>query len=108
MNHTSHGGAGHGSTKSYITGFVLSVILTVIPFWIVMDAALPKSTIILVIAAFAVAQILVQLGYFLHMNTKSDGGWNMIAFVFTVLIIAIIVVGSLWIMFHLNHNMMVH
>ncbi|MBB6056012.1 cytochrome o ubiquinol oxidase subunit IV [Tolumonas osonensis] len=108
MSHnTSHGGASHGSVKSYTTGFILSVILTVIPFWIVMEGALPQSTIILVIAVFAVAQILVQLGYFLHMNTKSDGGWNMIAFVFTVLIIAIIVVGSLWIMFHLNHNMMV-
>ncbi|ACQ93682.1 cytochrome o ubiquinol oxidase subunit IV [Tolumonas auensis DSM 9187] len=109
MSHnTSHGGASHGSVKSYITGFILSVVLTVIPFWIVMESALPPSTVILVIAAFAVAQILVQLIYFLHMDTKSEGGWNMIAFVFTVLIIAIIVVGSLWIMFHLNHNMMGH
>ncbi len=109
MSHnTSHGGASHGSVKSYITGFILSVVLTVIPFWIVMESALAQATVILVIAAFAVAQILVQLIYFLHMDTKSEGGWNMIAFVFTVLIIAIIVVGSLWIMFHLNHNMMGH
>ena len=56
----------------------------------------------------ALLQILVQLGYFLHMNTKSDEWWNMISFVFTVLIIAIVVIGSLWIMFHLNHNMMGH
>ncbi len=48
MSHnTSHGGASHGSVKSYTTGFILSVILTVIPFWIVMEGALPQSTIIL-------------------------------------------------------------
>lgn len=109
MSHqVSHSGASHGTTKSYITGFILSVILTVIPFWLVMDAALPKTTIVMIIVGMALIQILVQLGYFLHMNTKSDEGWNMISFVFTVLIIAIVVVGSLWIMFHLNHNMMGH
>ncbi len=62
-------------------------------------------TTVYVIAAFAVVQVLVQLGFFLHMNTRSDEGWNMMAFIFTAVIIAIVVVGSLWIMFHLNHNM---
>ncbi|WP_024870957.1 cytochrome o ubiquinol oxidase subunit IV [Tolumonas lignilytica] len=107
MSHpVNHSGASHGTTKSYITGFILSVILTVIPFWLVMSPSLPKPTILMIIVGFALVQILVQLGYFLHMNTKSDEGWNMISFVFTVLIIAIVVVGSLWIMFHLNTNMM--
>jgi cytochrome o ubiquinol oxidase operon protein cyoD len=53
----------------------------------------------------ALLQILVQLVYFLHMNSSSEGSWNLIAFIFTVLIVAILVVGSLWIMFHLNTNM---
>ena len=53
-------------------------------------------------------QILVHLVCFLHMNTKSDEGWNMTAFIFTVIIIAILVVGSIWIMWNLNYNMMVH
>jgi len=104
---THHGGASHGSVKSYIVGFILSVILTVIPFWMVMHPGESHTTVLYVIIGLALAQILVQLVYFLHMNSSSEGGWNLIAFVFTVLIIAILVVGSLWIMFHLNTNMMV-
>ncbi len=46
--------------------------------------------------------------YFLHMNSKSDEGWNLTAFIFTVIIIAIVVVGSIWIMWNLNYNMMMH
>lgn len=110
MSHspTHHAGASHGSVKSYITGFILSVILTVIPFWMVMNPGESHSTVLYVIIGMAMAQILVQLVYFLHMNTSSEGEWNLIAFVFTVIVIAILVVGSLWIMFHLNTNMMSH
>ena len=56
----------------------------------------------------AVIQIFVHLVYFLHMNTSSEERWNLIALAFTALIIAIVVVGSLWIMYNLNINMMVH
>ncbi|MBE8365690.1 cytochrome o ubiquinol oxidase subunit IV, partial [Leptospira borgpetersenii serovar Balcanica] len=45
---------------------------------------------------------------FLHMNASSEERWNLVAFVFTLLIIAIVVVGSIWIMWNLNYNMMVH
>ncbi len=101
MSHsTESGGASHGSVKTYMTGFILSVILTVIPFW--------PAVILGSILAMAVVQILVHLVCFLHMNTKSDEGWNMTAFIFTVLIIAILVVGSIWIMWNLNYNMMMH
>lgn len=102
---THHAGASHGSVKSYIVGFVLSIILTVIPFWMVMSPGESHSTILYVIVGMALLQILVQLVYFLHMNSSSEGSWNLIAFIFTVLIVAILVVGSLWIMFHLNTNM---
>ncbi|PHI32363.1 cytochrome o ubiquinol oxidase subunit IV [Budvicia aquatica] len=101
-------GASHGSVKSYLIGFVLSVILTAIPFWMVMTKSASPSTLVVAVALFAVVQIVVHLIYFLHMNTKSEGGWNFIALVFTGLIIAIVVVGSLWIMYNLNINMMVH
>ena len=105
MSHsTDHSGASHGSVKTYMTGFILSIILTVIPFWMVMTGAASPA----VILAMAVVQVLVHLVCFLHMNTKSDEGWNMTAFVFTVLIIAILVVGSIWIMWNLNYNMMMH
>ncbi|SNS02946.1 cytochrome bo3 quinol oxidase subunit 4 [Methylobacillus rhizosphaerae] len=107
--HVERAGAGHGSFKTYLIGFVLSVILTVIPFGLLMfPNELTHSTILATILVFAVVQILVHLVYFLHMNTSSEQRWNVTAFIFTVLILAIVVVGSLWVMFHLNHNMMRH
>ncbi len=108
MKHTDvgHAGASHGSAKSYLIGFILSVILTVIPFGMVMNGGFAPSTVLYTIMIMAVVQIVVHLIYFLHMNSSSEEGWNLIAFIFTLLIIAIVVVGSLWIMFHLNTNMM--
>jgi cytochrome o ubiquinol oxidase operon protein cyoD len=101
-----HDTAGHGTVKSYIIGFVLSVILTAIPFGLVMAHMLPVGTLVPVIVAIGVVQILVHLYFFLHMNTSSSQMWNNAAFVFTVLIVGIVVVGSLWVMYHLNANMM--
>ena len=108
MSHSNDHGASHGSVKTYMTGFILSIILTVIPFWMVMSGSASKPVILGAILVTAVIQILVHLVCFLHMNTKSDEGWNMTAFIFTVIIIAILVVGSIWIMWNLNYNMMGH
>ncbi|QCR36907.1 cytochrome o ubiquinol oxidase subunit IV [Nissabacter sp. SGAir0207] len=109
MSHSStgHGGASHGSVKSYLIGFILSVILTIIPFWMVMNGTATHGTILATIVAMAVIQIVVHLVYFLHMNTSSEERWNLVAFLFTAMIILIVVVGSLWIMYNLNLNMMV-
>jgi len=105
----SHGHeAGHGSLKSYVTGFVLSVILTAIPFWLVMGDVLDsKVATVAAIMIFGVIQIVVHMVYFLHMNTRSEGGWTVMALIFTIVIVAIALVGSLWVMHHLNANMMV-
>ncbi|MBA2815394.1 cytochrome o ubiquinol oxidase subunit IV [Candidatus Pantoea persica] len=97
----------HSSVKSYMIGFIFSVILTGIPFWIVMSGVSSQGMTLGVVVACAVSQVVVHLIYFLHLDTKSEGGWNIIAIVFSALIILIVVVGSLWIMWNLNYNMMV-
>jgi cytochrome o ubiquinol oxidase subunit 3 len=76
----------HGTLKGYMTGFVLSVVLTAIPFWLVMGKVFDKQagTTALVVMAFAAVQIVVHMIYFLHMNTKSEGGWTMLALIFTL------------------------
>ncbi len=51
-------------------------------------------------------QIVVHMVYFLHMNPRSEGGWNMLALIFTVVLVVIVLSGSLWVMYHLNSNMM--
>ena len=106
-HHHDDGGHDHGTLKSYTIGFLLSVILTAIPFWLVMHKVLPsKSTTALVILAFAAVQIVVHMVYFLHMNTRSEGGWTMLALIFTMVLVVITLSGSLWVMYHLNANMM--
>jgi cytochrome o ubiquinol oxidase operon protein cyoD len=100
-------GAIHASLREYVTGFVLSVVLTAIPFWIVMNKTIASSgTTALVILAIGAVQIVVHMIYFLHMNTKSQGGWTMLALIFTLVLVVITLSGSLWVMYHLNENMM--
>ncbi|MFD4837485.1 cytochrome o ubiquinol oxidase subunit IV [Achromobacter sp. NPDC058515] len=106
-HHDDDDGAAHGTLKSYATGFVLAAILTAIPFWLVMDRVIASSRVTgLVILAFAVVQIVVHIIYFLHMDTKSESGWNMLALIFTLVLVVITLSGSIWIMYHLNANMM--
>ena len=98
---------GHGTRRGYITGFLLSVILTAIPFWLVMTETLASTSATAVaIFACALVQIVVHVVYFLHLNTRSEGGWTLIAFIFTVVIVGITIGGSIWVMYHLNTNMM--
>ena len=106
-DHHDDGPVSHSTFKGYMTGFVLAVILTAIPFWLVMSGGLAKSsTTALVVLALAAVQIVVHMIYFLHMNTKSEGGWNMLALIFTMVLVVITLSGSIWIMYHLNNNMM--
>lgn len=102
-----HGGAAHGTFKGYVTGFVLSAILTAIPFWLVMGDVLGNNVqTTIVILALGVAQIFVHMIYFLHLNTKSEGGWTIMALIFTLTLVIIMLVGSIWVMHHLDTNMM--
>lgn len=104
---TDHGGAEHGTLKSYATGFVLAVILTAIPFWLVMGKVFEKpSTTALVVLAFAAVQIVVHMVYFLHMTSRAENGWTMMALIFTGVLVIIMMSGSIWVMYHLDHNMM--
>jgi cytochrome o ubiquinol oxidase operon protein cyoD len=90
-----------------VIGFVLSVILTAIPFWLVMANVIQdRTTAILVLGGFAIVQVLVHMVYFLHMNGKVEGGWTMLSTMFTVVFVAIAIAGTLWVMFHMNANMM--
>ena len=99
--------APHSTFKGYMTGFVLAVVLTVIPFWVVMaDVFESTGVTALVILSLAAVQIVVHMVYFLHMNFRSQGGWNMLALIFTAVIVFITLAGSLWVMYHLNVNMM--
>ena len=105
--HHDEGGHAHISFKGYMTGFILSVILTVIPFWMVMGNVFDEpGTTGLVILAIGAVQMVVHMVYFLHMSPKSEGGWSVMAMIFTIIIVVIVMAGSLWVMYHMNTNMM--
>ncbi len=106
-HHDHDDGGPHVTLREYVIGFALSVILTAIPFWLVMnDVITDRTTAILVLGGFAVVQILVHMVFFLHMNGKVEGGWTMLSTIFTVVFVAIAIAGTLWVMFHMNTNMM--
>jgi cytochrome o ubiquinol oxidase operon protein cyoD len=98
----------HGSMRDYTIGFVLSVVLTAIPFWLVMERPLSPFLTGVIIMGFAAVQMIVHMIYFLHMSGKAEGGWSLTALVFTIILVVIMLSGSLWVMTHLNHNMMPH
>jgi cytochrome o ubiquinol oxidase operon protein cyoD len=105
-HHAHHDEAVHGSFRSYLTGFLLSVILTAIPFGLVLTGILSPPVTASIVLLFAVIQIVVQMIFFLHLDPRSEGGWNMLALMFTLIIIIIVITGSIWVMHHLNTNMM--
>jgi cytochrome o ubiquinol oxidase operon protein cyoD len=112
-HHIEHGHHGHdehldahGNLKDYTIGFILSVILTAIPFWLVMGHVLEPGATKAVILGFAAVQVIVHMIYFLHMNSSAEGGWNMMSLILTVILLVIVLSGSIWVMYHMNANMM--
>ncbi len=99
-------GVSRGSLRSYLTGFVLALILTAMPFALVMRGTLSPAATIAAIFVAGIVQIVVHLHYFLHLDTTSTARWNVAALLFTILILTLFVGGSLWIMWTLNYRMM--
>jgi cytochrome o ubiquinol oxidase operon protein cyoD len=97
----------HITVGGYVTGFVLSVILTTIPFWLVMAKVFANPTVTtFVILGFAIVQIYVHMVFFLHMTSKAEGGWTWMSLIFTLVLVVITLSGSLWITYNLKANMM--
>ena len=96
----------HGSRKSYLIGFLIAAVMTAVPFWLVMTGALSPLATGVIVTLLAIGQIIVHTVFFLHVNTRTEGGWTLVALVFTAIMILIVICGSLWIMFHLHGNMM--
>jgi cytochrome o ubiquinol oxidase operon protein cyoD len=91
---------------SYVTGFALSILLSFIPYVMVTEQMFGRLSLVIGVTFFAVAQLVVQVVFFLHLPAKKKPYWNIVVFVYTLLIVAFLVIGSLWIMYHLNYNMM--
>jgi cytochrome o ubiquinol oxidase subunit IV len=94
--------------RNYLIGLALAAALTVGSFWVASGTGLLYTPgVPMALAALAVGQMGVHLAFFLHITTGPDNTNNALALAFGVLIVGIVIAGSLWIMYHLNVNMMV-
>ena len=102
-------GDGHSigeSLRSYLIGLGLATLITVVAFFVSQTTLVWEPSIPIALGVLAVAQIGVHLVFFLHISTGPDNTNNALALAFGVLIVFLLIAGSLWIMGHLNHNMM--
>ena len=89
--------------KQYIIGFVLSIIFSLLPFYVVIATDLSAIWKIVIIFIAAYIQLKVQMILFMHITEGEGANWNIITVSFTVFMVLIIVIGSIWIMFSLDH-----
>ncbi len=95
----------HGTTKSYVIGFILSLVLTLIPYYLVVNQSLSGTALAATILGFAVMQMIIQITFFLHLGRGPKPNWNFFFFISTVGIILVVVAGSLLIINNLHYNM---
>ena len=91
--------------KSYAIGFITSLILTLLAFAIVSFKWYDSKTSYIMISLLAVTQLFVQSLCFLRLNATPSGRWNLLPFLFVLMIVTFVAGGSLWIMYNLNYNM---
>lgn len=94
------------SLTAYIVGFLLSIGLTLLAYFLVMGDLITKQYTLVLIFTLAVVQMFVQLVFFLHLGREGQSKWRFVTLGFGVLVVIIVGIGSLWIMDHLNYNMM--
>lgn len=99
-------GAKAKTLSSYLVGLFLSFIFTMASFGLVMMHILDKAELYIAITALAIFQLFAQVICFLRLNVTREGQWNTMPFIFTFVIVGVLVGGSLWIMYNLNVNMM--
>jgi cytochrome o ubiquinol oxidase operon protein cyoD len=92
--------------RGYLVGLGLATLLTVVSFFIAGTSLVWAPSIPIALFVLAIAQMGVHLVFFLHLTTGPDNVNNILALAFGVLIVLLLIAGSIWIMSHLNHNMM--
>ena len=90
--------------QSYVAGFIFSIILTLIPYYIVVNEKLTGDSLLFGLMGYAILQLVVQLVFFLHLGQEEGPKWNLISIIVMLAFMLIIGLGTLWIMKNLNYN----
>jgi cytochrome o ubiquinol oxidase operon protein cyoD len=91
--------------RGYLIGLALAALLTAASFWSLSEHVIYGPGIVMALIVFGLAQVGVHLVFFLHLTTSPDNTNNALALAFGVLIVSLIFFGSIWVMYHLNGNM---
>lgn len=94
----------HGSIKSYTAGFLVSIILTLIAYIIVAKDYFDGWRLAFILLELAIFQLWIQVVFFLHLGRDAKVRWNVLAFLYMILIVLIIGIGSIWIMNNLQYS----
>ncbi len=99
-------GTGRKTVRGYVYGLVLSLLFTFLAFDIVTNHSLSNAAIFVSLAILAITQLIAQVTFFLRLNNSPEGKWNLMPFIFILVIITVLVAGTLWIMYNLHFNML--
>ncbi|HEX2583341.1 MAG TPA: cytochrome o ubiquinol oxidase subunit IV [Chlamydiales bacterium] len=99
-------GTGQGTLKSYLVGFVSALALTLLAYALAVTKVLSGFMHSISIGFLGLVQVGVLLYLFLDLGKESKPQWNLLSFLFTIMVTVILVLGSIWIMYHLNYNLM--
>ena len=92
--------------RSYVLGLAIAIALTIASFWVARTHIIYGPGVPVALVALAVAQMGIHLVFFLHITTAPDNTNNVLALALGVLIVFVLVFGTVWVMAHMNHNMM--
>ena len=96
----------HGSFAAYLIGFILSLLLTFLAYYLVAEKLLTTHFFIFPLLVIGTTQAIIQLLFFLHIGKESQPRWRMLVFVWMITVLLIIVLGTIWIMFNLDSRVM--
>jgi cytochrome o ubiquinol oxidase operon protein cyoD len=97
-------GADEKTFLQYCLGFGLSIITTMLAYSLVNNHLMAGWGLAYTVVGLALLQVVIQLMFFLHLNQESEPRWNLMILDFTLLVVVIVVVGTLWVMQHLNYH----
>jgi cytochrome o ubiquinol oxidase operon protein cyoD len=92
--------------RSYVIGFLSCIALTIVAYIVATSDVISNNAALLLIAALAIVQCVVQLTRFLHLDHEFKPRWKLLVFIVMLVIVLIIVIGSWWIMDNLNYRML--
>jgi cytochrome o ubiquinol oxidase operon protein cyoD len=101
----AHHDTDHGSVGTYVTGFLLSIIFTLVAYVSVMHHWLMGNWLVVLLLALAIVQFSVQLIFFLHVGRETKPRWKRLMLVLMIVFVMIVVLGSIWVMYSLNYHM---